>query len=273
MHAALLLNERSRRGRREAGTVCAALEDSGVECSRDPADPRAEAIVAAGGDGTVIAAIPLAIERGLPLGIVPLGTFNDLARTLGVPLGVTAACEAIAAGKTRTIDVGRVNGTYFVNEASVGLSSRIARRQTPQLKQRFGYAGVAWTALRGLAEMRAFHAEIRYDGRSERFSTVQLTVANNARFGGIIERSDAAIDDGWLDLYSVETSSIAGALRVFWKVLRRDAGSGAGLRTRRARAFEVVTHHPHRITADGEPAGVTPARFEVLPRSLRVIVP
>lgn len=273
MHAVLLLNERSRRGRREGAAVCAALERSGVACSRDPADAGAEVVVAAGGDGTVIAAIPLAIRRGLPLAIVPLGTFNDLARTLGVPLGVDAACAAVAGGKTRSIDVGRVNGVHFVNEASIGVSARIARRQTPELKQRFGFAGVAWTALRGLAEARAFHVEIVYDTTRERFSTVQLTVANNARFGGFIERSDAAIDDGWLDLYSVETSSFLGALRVAAKILRRDPASGAGLRTRRARAFEVTTRHAHRITADGEPAGVTPARFELLPRALRVVVP
>ena len=272
MRALLVLNERSRLGLREGPEVCRTLEAREIECVREP-DADIEAVIAAGGDGTVIGAIPLALERGVPLGIVPLGTFNDLAKTLGVPVGCGQACGVIARGNTRTIDVGRVNGCYFVNEASIGVTARIARRQTPEVKQRFGVLGVIATTLQTLREIRPFFAEIRYDGTAERCRSVQITVANSAHFGGVIERPDAAIDDGWLDLYSIEPRNWLDAFSLVRKIVARDPSSGRGLRTRRSTRFEIGTHHAHHISADGEPAGTTPAVFEVVPKALRVFVP
>lgn len=273
MRALLVLNEKSRRGLREGGSVCRALEGCGIDCVRDPHEASVDAVIAAGGDGTVISTIREAIARGVPLGIVPLGTFNDLARTLGVPLDASQACSAIARGRTRSIDVGRVNGSYFVNEASIGISTRIARRQTPEIKRRFGILGIISTTLQALRQTRPFRAEIEFDGRREQLRTVQLTIANNARFGGIFERPDGAIDDGLLDLYSIEASNWLQALRVAGKVVRRDPHSGEGLRTRRSTRFTVRTPHPHHVAADGEPAGLTPAVFEILPRAAQIIIP
>ena len=272
MDARLVLNEHSRLGRREGANVCSRLEACGIRCVTDPSAP-VEAVIAAGGDGTVIGAISLALERGVPLGIVPLGTFNDLARTLGVPAEIPGACSAIAGGKTRAIDLGRVNGRYFVNEASIGVSARVARRQTPEVKQRFGFLGVISTTLQTLRDVRPFFAEIAFDGAAEPCRTVQITVANSARFGGVIERPDASIDDGWLDLYSVEPRNWFDAFALVHKIVVRDPRSGAGLRTRRSTRFDVRTHHAHHVVADGEPAGVTPATFEILPKALRVLVP
>jgi len=272
VRALLILNEYSRLGRREGARTCSALERAGVRCTGEPS-ARVDAVVAAGGDGTVTRAIRLVLERDVPLGIVPLGTFNDLARTLGIPSEIERACNAIGAGRTRAVDIGRVNGCYFVNEASIGLSARAARRQTPEIKQRFGALGVVATGLQTLARTRAFSAELRYDGMSERVRTLQITVANSGRFGGIIHREDASIDDGWLDLYSIEPRSVLDAFALARKIIKRDPTSGEGLRTRRAARFAIVTRRPHRISADGEPAGVTPATFEVLAKAVRVLVP
>lgn len=273
MKALLVLNEHSRLGQREGETVCRTLAQAGAECLQSPGSAAVDAVIAAGGDGTVIGAIPLALERGVPLGIVPLGTFNDLARALGVPLSIPQACEVIVRGRTRAIDVGCVNGRHFVNEASIGVSTRIARRQTSEVKQRFGVFGVISTTLQTLADIRPFYAKISYDDKVEQCRTVQITIANNARFGGIIDRADAAIDDGWLDLYSVEPRNWFDAFGVVRKILMRDPTSGKALRTRRSARFSIVTHHPHHISADGEPAGVTPADFEVRPKALRILVP
>lgn len=215
----------------------------------------------------------MALARNVPLGIVPLGTFNDLARTLGVPDAIRSACETIVRGQTRIIDLGYVNGCYFVNEASVGVSTRIARRQTPELKQRFGLFAIIATALQTLLEVRPFSADISFDGRSEHVRSVQVTIANSARFGGVIARADAAIDDGWLDLYSIEPRNWLDAFALVRKILAGDPSSGQGLRTRRSQRFEVRTRHEHHIIADGEPAGMTPAVFEVLPKALTVFVP
>lgn len=273
MRALLVLNEHSRLGQRDGDLVCRTLAKMGVDCERDPkVGGQIDAVIAAGGDGTVIHTVPLAIERDVPLGIVPLGTFNDLARTLNIPLDAREACACIVAGYTRSIDAGRVNGVYFVNEASVGLSTRIARKQTPEVKQRLGFLAVVATTIQSLRETRPFHVELQYDHGEETFTTVQLTIANSARFGGIFRREDAAIDDGWLDLYSVEVKSWVQALGVVRKMIRGVSGTQDGLRTRRAGAFMVTTHNAHHIAADGEPAGTTPARFEIVPKAVRVFV-
>lgn len=272
MRALLILNEKSRLGAREAPLVYRTLEGHGIQYERNPSARDVDVVIAAGGDGTVVWSLPVAIARGVPLAVIPLGTFNDLARTLGIPLDVRGACAAILSGKKRRIDVGRVNGIYFVNEASVGLTTRIARKQTPEVKQRLGVLGVISTTLQSLNQTRPFSVELEYDGTVERFRTVQLTIANSAHFGGIFERIDASIDDGWLDLYSIEVDSWVNALGVVRKMIMRDPTPGEGLRTRRSTRFVVRTGHQHHIAADGEPAGMTPATFDILPHAVDVIV-
>ena len=232
-----------------------------------------DCIVAAGGDGTVVRQIGDAIARGLPIGIVPLGTFNDLARTLGIPLDVDAACDVIARRHECVIDVGNVNGRYFVNEASIGISSRITRLQTPEVKQQFGHFGIVLTALRAFQYSRAIHADVYFDGKAQRFRTVQMTVANSDRFGGILKVENASIDDGWLDLYSVDIKSFREAFSIARAIFGGKHHHTPGLRELRSTQFDVRTSHPHRITADGEPAGVTPATFRILPKALRVFAP
>jgi diacylglycerol kinase (ATP) len=239
----------------------------------DGGSPGVDAIVAAGGDGTIAHVIRRAIAYDVPIGVVPLGTFNELARTLGIPLDVTTACATIAAGRERTIDVARVNGTYYLNEASIGISSRLARLQLPQDKRRFGSLAILATAVQAFVHSRPIHVQVVHDGVAERFKTVQLTVANSHRFGGVFNVADAAIDDGWLDLYSVEIDSMVEAFSVGRAILRGKRESVPGLRTARSTAFDVITRRKHRITADVEPAGRTPARFEVIPKALRVFAP
>lgn len=270
-----MLNPESRRGREMAPTLRADLQRCGVETIDDSAPETAnvDCVISAGGDGTLTRAMALAIKRGLPIGLVPLGTFNDLARTLNVPFDVASACATIGAGHTRTIDVARVNGVYYASEASIGVSSRIARLQTPADKRRFGMFAVVATALQAFWYARPMRVSLSFDGKSERFKTAQLTVANSHRFGGVFSVADAAIDDGWLDLYSIEIDNAFEALSVARAVLSGKRHDAPGLRTYRATKFHVHTRHRHRISADGEPAGRTPATFEVLPKALRVYVP
>jgi YegS/Rv2252/BmrU family lipid kinase len=269
----LVVNPRSRRGRLFGDAVRRELRRRNVDVAEPPAAESIDAIVIAGGDGTLVGEIPRALSFDVPVGIVPLGTFNDLARTLGIPLDVEGACGVIASGKARRIDAARVNGTYYVTEASIGISSRLARRQRPEEKQRFGLLAIVASALTAVRDARSFHAEISHDGTKELLRAVQLTVANSQRFGGFITVEDAAIDDGRLDLYAVEIENARQLLSVATAIVSGKRRSAEGLRTYRGKVFDVWTRRPHHISADGEPAGKTPARFEVLPGALRVFVP
>ncbi|MBV8282401.1 MAG: NAD(+)/NADH kinase, partial [Candidatus Eremiobacteraeota bacterium] len=164
-------------------------------------------VIVAGGDGSLNAALQALARHSLPLGIVPLGTANSLAQTLGIPTGVEAACQVIAAGHTRRIDIACVNGVYYFNEMSVGLSATVSRILTPDAKRKLGVFALAARALQVMGRMRRFTAWVRCDGGPEdRLHTAQLTVGNSAAFGGFIANADAKIDDQQLELYSVSFS-------------------------------------------------------------------
>jgi len=273
MRVLLVVNPTARRGRQLGASVRGQLAHLGIETIEDGSRTDVDAIVVAGGDGTFSREIPRALALGVPIGLVPLGTFNDLARTLAIPLGVEGACSVIAAGRTRAIDVARVNDVDYVTEASIGLSSRITRLQTSAGKQRFGFLAIVASVFPGLWHARPFTAEIVFDGKLERVKAMQLTVASSPSFGGFITVGDAAIDDGLLDCYVVEIEGLAQFLSVAAAVLSGRREPAQGLRIFRSAAFEVKTNRARRITADGEPGPTTPARFEVLARALRVFVP
>ena len=279
MRVVVVLNRDSRRGRELGEVALRELERRDVEivsvhnASHKISDERVDALVVIGGDGTVTHAIPRALKADIPIGIVPAGTFNELARTLNVPLDVAGACDLIVARHTRSVDVGRVNGMFFLAEASIGISSRAARWQNTEIKRRYGIAGVIATALRAIAHARPMRAEVHYDSRVMQLRTMQLTIANSHRFGGVFAVSGAAIDDGWLDLYSVQIDNLREAIDVAWAFVRGRREAVPGLRVLRARKFVIYQRHRHHITADGEPAGKTPATFDILPKALRVFAP
>ncbi|MBV8197662.1 MAG: hypothetical protein JO263_05985 [Candidatus Eremiobacteraeota bacterium] len=272
MRVFLIVNPRSRSGQRCGPRVPHELKRQGIELVGTPDAGAIDAIVVGGGDGTFARAIPLALRCGVPMGLVPLGTFNDLARTLEIPLEIERACSVIAQGRTREIDIASVNGVYYVTEASIGLSSRLSRLQTTQEKQRFGWLAVIPSLVAALRYLRPIHVEISYDHARVRLKTVQLTVANSDHFGRFITVGDAAIDDGRLDLYAIEPGGLLRVAAVARAVLSKKRFAAEGLRAYRSTRFEVETLQPHRITADGEPAGTTPACFNIFSRALRVFV-
>lgn len=151
----------------------------------------ADALVLCGGDGTLNGAASAVIETGLPMGILPMGTANDLARTLGVPDDLEKAADLIAAGGMRAIDVGLVNERPFFNVASIGMSVELARSLTPDLKRRWGRLGYAVAGMRVLARARRFTAWIAEGEETIRTKTLQIAVGNGVHYGGgnVVEES------------------------------------------------------------------------------------
>jgi diacylglycerol kinase (ATP) len=228
-------------------------------------------VVVAGGDGTLNAAAPALVATGLPLGILPAGTANDLARTLGIPEDTETAAAIIAEGRTRTIDLGTVNGHPFFNVASIGLSVDLTQVLTRDFKRRYGKIGYALATLRTLARARPFRATIRSEHESVRVSTLQIAVGNGRYYGGgnAVEKT-AAIDDQHLDLYSLE-------FRQAWKLalLARsfrygEHGAWNEVRAVRAKEFDVLTRSPKPVNADGEIVTATPAHFRIEPNAVTV---
>jgi diacylglycerol kinase (ATP) len=231
-------------------------------------------VIVGGGDGTLNGVLQGLVGTGLPLGLLPLGTANDLAKTLGIPSDLESACDIIAQGHLRRIDVGRVNDAYFFNEASVGLSVALCRALTGEAKARFGILALLYNAIVLLLKMRRFRALVRMDGGDEfAVRTVQLTLGNSCNFGGFLATDDAQIDDRLLDLYSVGFEQGWTYFDAFRALLERRYDEARSVYTLHGKRFEVRTHRPKHIEADGEIVTTTPAVFQVVPRAISVFVP
>src|SRR5919107_3060411 len=285
--ALLIVNNKSRSGETQCKTAIERLrahdiEPVHVECKRrEDMSPlivrhkgQVDCVVVGGGDGTINAAALGVIEANLPLGILPLGTANDLARTLGIPFDLDGAAQVIADGFTRKIDLGIVNGEPFFNVASIGLSAELAQKLTRDIKRRWGRLGYALVALKVLAQAKPFRATIYSEKESVRVKTLQIAVGNGRFYGGgnAVEK-DAAIDDPPLDLYSLELDR-AWKLALMARSFRYgEHGAWSEVRAIRAQEFDIRTRRPRPINADGEIVTQTPAHFSIRPAAVTVFAP
>jgi len=285
--ALLIVNQTSRSGTAnlEAGTRY--LQQQGIagrqlvlERPDQDGDPirrhagQADCVLVGGGDGSMNAAAAALVDTGLPLGVLPMGTANDLARTLSIPTALEQACAVVAGGILHRIDLGRVNGHYFFNVAHIGLGVHVAHQMSPDLKQRWGVLSYARGLFTALRSFRPFHADIVCDGRRRRVRVIQIAVGNGRHYGGgMTVAAQARIDDHRFCLYSVAPLSLWELLRSAWafRTGRFEAHHPVDLDT--GRAVTITTRRSLIVTADGEELTRTPARFELLTGAVQVFVP
>lgn len=285
--ALLLRNPKARRGQESIASVLQRLERGGLdvvvetfealpEIARDIVRLRhmADLVIVCGGDGSVSSAALAAMESGLPLGIIPMGTANDLARTLDIPMDLLEAADVIARGETRPVDVGTVNGHAFFNVASIGLSSELAQSLDPMLKKRFGRLGYALAAMKVMTRASHFGAKITEKGRTIEVETYQIAVGNGRHYGGgnVVEEN-AEIDDGHLDLYSLEMKNLWKLALMLRSFRSGTHGAWREVRTAKCVEFDIETKKPMPINTDGEIVTATPAHFKVHPKAISIIAP
>jgi diacylglycerol kinase (ATP) len=285
--ALLIVNSKSRSGKDALRPAVERLLEQGIEpvyrdcSSRDDLSALIERegaaldlVIIGGGDGTLNASAAGILKINRPMGILPLGTANDLARTLNIPNDLDEAIRIIANGKIQAIDLGQVNDALYFNVASLGLSAELCQKLTGDIKRRFGKLGYAIAAVHALYRARPFHAEIITNGQQIRSYTLQVAVGNGRFYGGgnIVEK-EASIVEEMLRLYSLE---FVQAWRIVLMLRSFRAGEHGGLKdvvTLRGTEFEVRTRRPRPVNADGEIVTHTPARFRILPKSINVMVP
>jgi YegS/Rv2252/BmrU family lipid kinase len=285
--ALLLINPHSRKGQAFLSTAINCLKTLGFDViQEDTTHPdhlgdlirsyqqEIDLVIVGGGDGTLNAAVDAIMETKLPLGILPLGTANDLARTLGIPNSIPEACRIIAAGQIRRIDLGCVNGKYFFNVASLGLSVNITQKLTKEVKRRWGVFAYAAAAFQVVWKSRPFRAEIRTPDQSFRVKTVQVAVGNGRYYGGgMAVFHDARIDDQRLDLYSLEVDHWWQMIPLLPAIRQGRHINWRGVRAIQGQEIEVYTRKPYPVNTDGEITTYTPAVFSLIPKAIGVFVP
>jgi diacylglycerol kinase (ATP) len=291
--AALVVNTRSRTGENAYDEARERLTDLGVPLDatypvQDPArlaevvkDVLAEGcdlLVLGGGDGTMSSVVDYLADRDVALGLLPLGTANDFARTLEVPSDLAGACDTIAHGKRVDIDLGLAGGNYYVNVASAGLSVGVTRMLSSRLKKRAGALAYPVAALKAFARHQPFSARLTFpdDDRPpmELDRLLQIAVGNGRFYGGgNVVAPDAGIDDHTLDVYAIEMTrhrSLLGTARYFKSGDFVRADHVTHLTTRSVR---LETDPVQRINIDGEVVARTPEDFTIARNALHVMVP
>lgn len=291
--AAVVVNTGSRQGAKAYETAVAALRRNGVPVATtrpvvtgEELRPTLEQVmreghdlvIVGGGDGTVGCAADLAAGSDVTLGILPLGTANDLARTLQIPRAVSEACATLAHGKVVDIDLGRADGRAFLNVASVGLSIGVTEALTPAMKRRLGPLAYPLATLRAYRRHRPFRARLEFpDGDHapvDLSNLLQVAVGNGRHYGGGNAVSPTAgIDDHLLDIYTIERGrlhehvSIARLLKDGSFVYHDRVQH---LTTRRVRLW---CDPSQALNLDGEIATTTPTLFEVERNAVHVVIP
>jgi diacylglycerol kinase (ATP) len=296
--------EAQRRIRERLSSICESFEETLVDSGRvllEEAKAKAETgpdlMVVAGGDGTVREVASAIVGRKVPLGIVPLGTFNNLALSLRIPHVVDAACDVIEEGSVRTIDVGIADDRhYFFEAAGVGVDAEMfplgeavksgrfeAIWRTIGLALRYSQETVKLRFDRSVADAyaRSFRGVSPLSRRRKRFrkakTAVQLrcsfvAIGNGAYYGSNFTVCPGALlDDGLLSISVFRDFSKQELIRHFWSIARGQRAYNPKLEMFTAQCVEVFSRRSLAVHVDGHPIGTTPVRFRALPRALRVV--
>lgn len=244
-----------------------------------------ERLVAVGGDGTlneVLNGLGPDFQR-VELGLVPAGTGNDLARTLGIPRNPEEALEVLRAGSTRRLDAARVRSgeaeRWFLNVSAGGFSGEVDEELKEEIKEAWGPLSYLRTAFEALTEIETYRTRLILEpgGPGEeriRLKAVNVVVAN-ARFvgGGAQVAPMADPGDGLLDLVVIAAAPVGRLWLLAPRVIAGHHLDHELILHRRVRSLEVRSDPPMPFNADGEPVGVTPVRYEVRPGGVRFVAP
>jgi len=238
-------------------------------------------IIAAGGDGTLNEVIngiasPHPI-RGVRMGIVPLGTANDFARSMKLPARVENNIDILRAKQTVLVDLVRVTGKrtrYFINVSAGGFSGAVDEKLTPQIKSTWGPLAYLRSAAAALPKLRAYHATVIFDDVERWEGELYNIVIANGQFvaGGLPIAPDASVRDGLLDVLLVPKRPAREMALLTAQMLLGKHLSSDVIPFRRTRKISVKSRPRMWFNVDGEPFGDDPAVFQILPRALEFVI-
>jgi YegS/Rv2252/BmrU family lipid kinase len=285
--AALVVNARSRKGRKLFRRACRRLhalpypvDAYAVKDPKDLCDVVARALakkpdllILGGGDGTVSGLVDQMVGHDVVLGVLPLGTANSFARTLGIPLDIDGAIDVIAAGNSRRIDLGMIDKDYYANCAALGISPQIAETVPHGLKRvlgRIGYLGwAAWQFTR----FKPFTLIVGSGDREERLRVVEVRIANGPYHGGTELVESAEVDSGEIVVQAVLGHFKRRLIRNWFRAVVRHKGRHEDVREFRGRSLRIDTEPRLPISIDGEVLAHTPVTARIAPGIIEVMAP
>ncbi len=239
----------------------------------DAAGAAGETVLVMSGDGLIGQVGGALAETGATMGLIPSGRGNDLARVLGVPTEPQGAVAIAAAGVTREIDVGVVDGSRFLGIASYGFDSE-ANRIANETKLVRGQLVYAYAALRALIAWKPATFTLTLDGERKQATGYTVAVCNSKAYGGgMIAAPDAELDDGLLDVGATGNVGKLRFLRGVAKLFKGEHRELLKVQSWRAAEVRIDADRQFVVYADGDPIAQLPATVTLLPRALRVLVP
>lgn len=236
-----------------------------------------DSLIAGGGDGTINTCASAALERGIPLGVVPLGTLNHFAKDLGIPLELEEAAKVILEGVVCKVDVGEVNGRIFLNNSSIGVYPAIVRLRERYQKTGWGkWVAALWAGLTVMRRNPFLGVRIRAEGETIVRRTPFVFIGNNEyRMEGLNAGARDSLAGGQLALYVLNAERRAGLLRLAWQVFRRGVDEVKELDLLGVGEATIETRRAHlQVALDGEVVPmVSPLEYRIRQAGLQVYVP
>jgi YegS/Rv2252/BmrU family lipid kinase len=286
--AVLVVNAHSRRGQALFAEAAEKLRAAGIVLTGAHAvrDPRklvptvkeavrsgAPMVIVGGGDGSLSCTVDEMVDRDCVFALLPLGTANSFARTLGIPLDLDGAIEVIATGQRRRIDLGMINDDYFANCAAMGLSPMIGEGIPHNLKRYLGRVGYLVWAIWCLIRFHAFRLHVHGDGIDERLWATEVRIANGGHHGGVELIESAEVDSGQIIVQAVvgrrASTLVWDWFSKYWKLPARHRTT----REFHGSRLTVETRPRQRISIDGEVLARTPVVAQVAECAIEVVVP
>jgi YegS/Rv2252/BmrU family lipid kinase len=254
-------------GTEDVAAICRAARERG-----------ASLVVAAGGDGTLVGVANGLVHSPVPLGILPLGTGNDLARVLGISLNLDEAMKLLVGDHAvMEVDALQVGERYFFSNVSVGISSKMMNDTAPANKKRFGRLAYVFAMVKRSRIFRLHRYTLTLDGQPRSISAVEVMISSTT----LLERPPfvfgppETLGDGQLEVYVLTARTLGDYLRLLWNLCCRPRKPAAKLphwAVKRSVRIDAIRRSP-LVQADGEVIGRTPVEIKMIPKAVHVITP
>ncbi|RST30364.1 YegS/Rv2252/BmrU family lipid kinase [Sphingomonas ginkgonis] len=286
--AVLIVNAASRRGADAFEEARSRLVEAGIELTAAEAvsDPEqidgkviaaietgAEMVILGGGDGTLSENIDHFVGKDSIFALLPLGTANSFARTMGIPLDLPGAVAVIHDGAPRKIDLGQIEDDYFLNNAALGLAPKVAETVPHGLKRSLGRLGYLLWAGWSAASFRAFRLVVEDGSQRHRLWATEVRIANGRFHGGVELIDSASVESGEIVVQAVEGRSLVGLGINYAASALRHRSRRQTVREFHGRELRITTRPRLKVSIDGELGPETPFTARVAAAAVTIAAP